>query len=201
MWVMQPPVDRIGDWAEDMSWLSVQVGVVADAERRLRGLVPAPAPQGRRLLRRQPTPDAEVVAGRVGQSWLASLAKSSTALGCYMMGCRCTRWERTSSARRLLPIWVGPALRAQRERMLGDLASAAVLNVPVVALRRSSPSLVQKLSYLSALRPRSRTRYRRPGATGWRLRRCWRSSARRGWPESAWCAPHNAYTAAGGSWR
>lgn len=44
-------------------------------------------------------------------SWQGSCRRSGRVLGCCTMGCRCTRWERPSSARRLRLIWVDPALQ------------------------------------------------------------------------------------------
>ena len=53
-------------------------------------------------------------------------------LSCCTMGCQCTHWERTSSARQSQLIWVSPA----------------ALNM--VALQQSSPSLVRKLECCAA---------------------------------------------------
>ena len=113
--------------------------MASDAERRLCGFVPAPAPQGRRSSRRQPMPDAEVVAGRVIAELAGILEEVEKGARLLYDGLP-VRSLGEDQLCKAVTAHLGRPCIADAERLLGDLASTAALDM--VALQRSSPSLM-----------------------------------------------------------
>ena len=122
-------------------------GLASDAERRLRSFVPAPILRRRRSLRRQPSPDVEVVADRVAAALAGILAEIERGARLLYDGLPVHSLGEDQLCKAVM-VHLGRPCIADAERLLRDLASAAALDM--VALRRSPPSLVRRLERRAA---------------------------------------------------
>ena len=121
-------------------------GVVADAERQLRDLIPA-SPSGRRSSRRQMSPDAEVVADRVAAELAGILEEVERGARLLYNGLPVHSLGEGQLCTAVTAHLDQPCI-ADEGCLLRDLASAAALDV--AALRRSSPDLARTLKSRAA---------------------------------------------------